>query len=247
MPHRYVFQSPLEAGIIKQRPNRFVMMVESKGKMLRCRCPVPTKIGNIKFEHVPCLLSKTISSQKTSHTVEAIYIHDSNKKGFWVGINQTKINAVCEHFFISGLFSRLVKKCKFARDAKYGNSRIDFVLPNMLLEIKTPLTVLPTKNPTAGYSNYTHDGDYARTIKHCSTLTRFAHSGRAIVLLAYLYSAPLFDPIKQNGNNKRLLNAFRLAQKSGVEFWQANFGIDRKGIRLIKYCRLCDKDWFSAR
>lgn len=209
---------------------------------MRCRCPSPTKIGNLDFKKNPCFLSENMGKCKTLYTVEAIHIFERGKKGFWLGINQTRINRICEYFIKQGAFAQLVKDIKFRRDGKYGTSRIDFVSKGTLLEIKTPLTVLPTQNPRAFFSNYTHHGDYERTIKHYSALTRFARTGkRAIVLLAYIYPAPLFDITKQNGNNKRLLKSFREAQESGVEFWQANFGINRYGIRLLKYRRLIFK------
>ena len=215
------------------------MFVEASGKLLRCRCPAPTKIGNLNFQQIPCLLSKNTDEHKTSHTVEAIYIAEHDKTGFWVGINQTRINAVCEYFINQDAFSRLVKDIEFRRDVKYGDSRLDFASEDVLLEVKTPLTVLPTKNRDAFFSNYAHSGDYERTIKHYKTLARFARTGkRAIVLLAYMYPAPPFDPIKQNGNNGCLLKAFYLAQKSGVEFWQANFTIDKHGMELTRYFKL---------
>lgn len=223
------------------------MSVRYGGKILRCRCPSPTKIGHLSFTSLPCLILRNDTHAKTSHTVEAIRIK-GGRGDCWLGINQTRINAICEYFIDRGAFSRMVKNLEFRREGKCGDSKIDFVSADTLLEIKAPLTVLPTKNSKASFSNYEHIGDYARTIKHCKALARFARTGkRAIILLAYMYPAPRFNPIKQNGNNKQILRAFRLARESGVEFWQANFGIDRKGIRLIKYCRLCDKNWFPER
>ncbi|MDO8805524.1 MAG: DNA/RNA nuclease SfsA [Elusimicrobiota bacterium] len=234
---KYLFTRPLQKGLITSRPNRFVMFVKSQGKALRCRCPAPTKIGNSNFKAVPCLLSHHKEKGKTSHTVEAISLKNTFGKHWWVGINQTKVNAVCEYFLNSGGLSRLIKKPEFRRDGKIGNSRIDFVSKNILLEVKTPLTVLP--NLSSELTNYKHAGKYERTIRHYSVLSKYAKSGkRAIVLLAYLYPAPAFNPFKQNTGNLKFINAMQKAYKNGVEFWQVNMAIDKSGIVLLRYFKL---------
>ena len=237
MAVKYLFAKTLQKGIIKNRPNRFVMSVESRGKLWRCRCPSPTKIGNLNFKAIPCLLSLNESGGKTSHTVEAIALKNALGKCCWVGINQTKVNSICKYFIDKGELPRLLKGAKLERGGKIRDSMIDFVSKDVLLEIKTPLTVLPDLSSTV--TNYDHAGEYERTIRHCRVLTKHAESGkRAILLLAYLYPAQLFNPFEQNATNNEFIKTVQRAFKKGVEFWQANFSFNSTGVTLLKYSKL---------
>ncbi|MEI6850117.1 MAG: DNA/RNA nuclease SfsA, partial [archaeon] len=47
---KYLFKEPLKEGVIKSRPNRFIMLVLIDGKLEKCHCPSTGRIGNIKFE-----------------------------------------------------------------------------------------------------------------------------------------------------------------------------------------------------
>jgi len=234
---KYTFTKPLKRGVIQSRPNRFVMFVEANRETWRCRCPSPTKIGNLAFKSIPCLLSANTDKRKTAYTVEAIAVKNIFGKRCWVGINQTKINAICKYFIDQGQLPRLIKDVKLERGGRVGNSIIDFVAEDLLLEIKTPLTVLP--NLKTELVNYAHTGEYERTIRHCQVLTKHAEAGkRAILLLAYLYPTPLFNPYKQNPTNKKFLKTVQQAARKGVEFWQVNFTINSTGITLLKYAKL---------
>jgi len=70
---KYLFKKPLIEGLIKSRPNRFIMMVEINGKVEKCHCPSTGRIGDIIFKDIPCLVSKaeSESKRKTKFTVEA--------------------------------------------------------------------------------------------------------------------------------------------------------------------------------
>ena len=68
----YLFKEPLIEGTIKSRPNRFIMNVLVDGKVEKSHCPSTGRIGNLKFEEIPCLLSRSHSpDRKTKYTVEA--------------------------------------------------------------------------------------------------------------------------------------------------------------------------------
>ena len=77
---KYLFKEPLIGGLIKSRPNIFIMFVEINGKLEKCHCPSTGRIGSIKFENIPCLLSRAEknSERKTKYTVEAFSLDDLN-------------------------------------------------------------------------------------------------------------------------------------------------------------------------
>ena len=71
----------LVEGLIKARPNRFIMHVQLGKKLLKCHCPVTGKIGNLQFSNISCLLSMSKNPErKTPCTVEAISLDPAAAK-----------------------------------------------------------------------------------------------------------------------------------------------------------------------
>jgi sugar fermentation stimulation protein A len=231
----YRFPRPLSVGRIVSRPNRFIMVVESGGKRHRCHCPTTGRLGDLKVAGLPCLLSASSSkSRKTSHTVEAI--SPSKESGHWIGINQNAANRYFEFFLRNGSLTKLARG-EVRREVKLGRSRIDFLVGNAYVEVKTPLIVLPAPEGTARVKQSRFDS-FDRLIRHMGELKDSLASGkRAKIVLCYLYDAQPFKPPRPDGTNNRILAAAMAAEEAGVERWQANFRIDRYGVSLIRYFR----------
>jgi sugar fermentation stimulation protein A len=141
----FVFEIPLTEGLIRKRRNRFIMEVDIDGTIYDCHCPTTGRIGNIVFRDIPCLLSESNDTKrKTRHTVEAISLDlpsEANKS--WIGINQNAANRYVEHFLRTGQFSAMVGESKIVkREQKLGISKLDFLVDNTYLEVKTPLSKL---------------------------------------------------------------------------------------------------------
>jgi sugar fermentation stimulation protein A len=101
----YKLDQYLERETIISRSNRFLMRVEKDGDIFVCHCPSTGKVGNIIFDSVPCLLSKSSDEKrKTPYTVEVISI-DGTKT--WVGINQNAANRYVEYFFRIGALDEI--------------------------------------------------------------------------------------------------------------------------------------------
>ncbi len=146
---KYLFEEPLIEGLIKSRPNRFIMYVMVNGKLEKCHCPSTGRIGSIKFEDIPCLLSRSKNPERTTkYTVEAFSLDEPGKKGkSWIGINQTKANEYVEFFIKAGLVKNMLGKVsEVKREVRLGRSRIDFLINGRdYLEVKTPLMIIPTE------------------------------------------------------------------------------------------------------
>jgi sugar fermentation stimulation protein A len=227
---KYIFDEPLIQGLIKSRPNRFIMLVEINGTVEKCHCPSTGRIGNIEFKDVPCLISKSKTIRKTNFTVEAI----SPRRGLWIGINQTKSNSYIEFFLRNNLLRKMVKAKEIKREVKLKNSRIDFLINNhCFLEVKTPLTMLPFGN----LKNNTKFDSFERLARHFTDMSKQIKKGqRAIVLLCYMYNAPPFEtPDKPN---LEIVKTVREASARGLEQWQINLKIDNNGVSLIDYFKL---------
>ena len=236
------FARRLEEGLIKSRPNRFIMEVQLNGARYRCHCPSTGRIGCIRFEDIPCLLSAAPEGRKTPFTVEAISLDPpgARKKG-WIGINQTKMNDYVAFFLrrraMDGMFPRAET---VAREVKLGGSRIDFLINGRdYLEVKMPLKDLPCE----GHPMYTGPNDapvdFERMVRHFADVGSAIGGGsRAVFLLCYLYDAPPFAVPPPDVRAARIVNAAREASSRGVEHWQANFAIDPAGVSLIRYFKL---------
>jgi sugar fermentation stimulation protein A len=239
---KYKFDAPLFRGVIRDRPNRFVMKVDVNGRITRCFCPCPTRIGSLSFKNIACLLSKN-NGNNTEYTVEAISLSvPGNKKQNWIGINQTKINSYIEHFFRTGQLKKIVKNIEtIQREYRLKRTRIDFLVNSALVEVKTPLTNLPYKSHLQ-YKEYKRFISYQRTVRHYKVLSDgLKRYDRAIMIHCFMYRAKTYQDIFNNINeiNKRkiVLNA----TDKGVENWQLNMRIDEKGVSLLNYFKLNKK------
>ena len=229
------FPEPLRQGRVISRPNRFIMLIRAGDRTLRCHCPTTGRLGDLKLAGLPCLYSTSHSkSRKTDHTVEAI--STSMTGGQWVGINQTAVNRYFEFFLRQGALARLARG-PVRREVRVGKSRIDFLVGNAYVEVKTPLITLPASEAVVRVRRSRFDS-FDRLIKHMGELKDSLATGKkAKIVLCYLYDAKPFTPPPPNGTNYRILSASRSAEQAGVERWQVNLRITKVGVSLIRYFR----------
>jgi sugar fermentation stimulation protein A len=239
--NKITFSEPLTEGMIKSRPNRFIMIVEVAGQTYKCHCPSTGRIGDVVFSDISCLVSKAKDSErKTPYTVEAISLDSKEKKKkSWIGINQNKSNNYVEYFLKKEMLTKMISNGKnVVRERQLGKSRIDFQIGNDFVEVKTPLITLPGQN-TAEKMTHSKFNSFDRLIKHFKDLGKNLKPGsRAIILMCYMYDAAPFVRPAQDKDNKKIIRAAQKANKSGVENWQINMKIDETGVELLKYFRL---------
>ena len=211
------------------------MIVRAGGRTLRCHCPTTGRLGDLSLPGLPCLYSTSHSrSRKTRHTVEAISTTPGG--GGWVGINQTAANRYFEFFVRSGALGRLARG-EVRREVRLGKSRIDFLVGETYVEVKTPLIMLPAGAGVPRVRRSRFDS-FERLIRHMGELRGSLEKGmRAKIVLCFLYDAEPFRPPPPDGSNSEILAAARAAEEAGVERWQVNLKIDRGGVRLIRYFR----------
>jgi sugar fermentation stimulation protein A len=210
------------------------MLVRAEGRTLRCHCPTTGRLGDLKLSGVPCLYSSSESeSRKTHHTVEAI---STSAGSNWIGINQTAANRYFEFFLRQGALRRLATG-EVRREVKLGRSRIDFLVGDTYIEVKTPLIMLPAGDdmPREKHSRF---DSFERLIRHMGELSGSLSRGMsAKIVLCFLYDAAPFRPPPPDGSNSKILTAARAAEDAGVERWQVNLRVDPTGVSLIKYFR----------
>jgi sugar fermentation stimulation protein A len=233
------FRQPLKEGILVSRPNRFVMIVRTKNQTIRCHCPTTGRLGDAKLRGLPCLYSIAQGrKRKTGYTVEAISFDDERKKNkSWIGINQTASNRYIEYFLTNGQLSRMASG-GVRREVRLGGSRIDFLVGNTYVEVKTPLINLPTAETIEKIKHGRFDS-FDRLIKHMMELKKLLRDeeSRAVIAMCYLYDAESFKVPAEDRFNSSILRAARWAEESGVENWQVNLKINKIGVDIIRYFR----------
>ena len=195
----YKFDKSLTEGVIKYRKGQFVLFCDIESQEQRCHCPCTGRIGNIDISQRPCLLSKSIDNKrKTPYTVEAISLNkitDKNKS--WIGINQTASNRYIEYFLKQNVLKEMIdcKGKEILREQVLGDSKLDFLVDNTYLEIKTPMHYLDLEIPD--YIKLVKHSDFSSTdrmMKHVKQLQKsLKNHQRAILLTVFTYDAPFLN------------------------------------------------------
>ena len=241
------FDEELTEGIIKERKGQFILFVKVKDKEYRCHCPTTGGIGGIILKNIPCLMSKSNNPKRTTdYTVEAISLdrpNKKNKKG--IGINQVKANTYIDYFLKEGKFNKMISKVtEVKREQMLGESKLDFLINNnCYMEVKSPLHYLNTNIPSyiqTRKKNVLYAGN--RLIKHMSELGKsLKKSQRAIMLIAFQYNSDKFRPKEKNESIKdikKIQNTVDEINKLGVESWQVNLSIDKKGVSFLDHFKI---------
>lgn len=236
----FKFEEPLIEGIIVKRKSQFTMICEIDGETHTCHCPTTSRIGNIELASRPCLLSKsTDPKRKTPYTVEAISLNlpeDNNKS--WIGINQNAVNRYVEYFLVNDGFKDMISsENKVLREQTLGISKLDFLVGDTYIEVKTPLQNLQIDYPDyIKTKKVTPFSSTDRFVKHITELgNSIKNNQRAILLNCFIYDNPGFIVRQKSTNYEEVKSAFDRSIALGVEIWQANFKIEPDGVRLIKY------------
>lgn len=237
-----IFPQPLREGRLINRKNRFIMNVELDGQPLEAHCASTGRIGNLVLENMPCLLSASDNpKRKTAYTVEALSLDPLRKKRKrWFGINQNAANHYVGHFLTTNGFSKMLPAGTVRREVKLGDSRLDFLVDDTFLEVKMPLQKLNMAIPP-------HIKMYPeqpvsvtdRLTKHMDSLGQsLQEHQRAIMLICFVYDAPVFQPRPLPHLPEGGARVFEVAARNrslGLEFWQVNFAIDPLGVSLLDY------------
>ncbi|MFK4300966.1 sugar fermentation stimulation protein A [Paenibacillus sp. RC254] len=241
----FIFEPPLQEGIIRKRRNRFIMEVEINGIIYDCHCPTTGRIGNIVIRDIACLLShSTDLKRKTPYTVEAISLdHLNSEQKNWIGINQNAANRYVEHYIVTDQLSDMVKNgTTLKREQKLGNSKLDFLVNNTYIEVKTPLQQLQIEIPAHITEQKGSDfNSHERFIKHISELAGSLEANeRAILLTCLVYNNQGFRPAMKNKNSHYIKESIYASIQQGIEIWQINFKITSTGVDLVNYYEMTE-------
>ena len=161
---------------------------------------------------------------------------DSDKR--WIGINQNAANRYVEHYLRNGGFAEMVGTRNDVQREKFlGESKLDFLVGNTYLEVKTPLQHLQIDIPawvkTKKVTPFSSTGRMQRHVGELAASLR--EHERAILLVCFIYDNPGFEIIERSTNYDEVKATVDASVSRGVETWQANFEITPDGVKLEKY------------
>ncbi|MEI6101196.1 MAG: DNA/RNA nuclease SfsA [Eubacteriales bacterium] len=246
----FVFETPLTEGIIRKRKSQFTMEVEVEGAVQNCHCPTTGRIGDIVLIDIPCLLSKSSDeARKTPYTVEAISLDkpdEPNKS--WIGINQNAANRYVEHYLRTGQLSEIAEHGETVRrEQKLGSSKLDFLVGNTYIEVKTPLTHLQVeikdhiKTKPSGEFN-----SFERFVRHINELAEsLKQNERAVLLNCFIYNNPRFKPPGDGKHSGYIKEQVQTSVQKGIEIWQVNLMITPTEVSLLA-CFETTKDFLNS-
>jgi len=216
------------------------MNVEIDDIEYNCHCPTTGRIGNIVLTDIPCLLSKSKDkTRKTSYTVEAISLDLINRKNkSWIGINQNAANRYVEHFLRTGQLCNMVSHGKTVkREQTLGISKLDFLVEETFIEVKTPLISLQVEiKEHIKTKKVSEFNSFDRFVKHINELSgSLKQNERAILLNCFIYNNPRFKISENNKHSDYIIKQVQACIKKGVEIWQVNFKIMPTGVDLTNY------------
>lgn len=238
------FDSPLLRGVIRERPNRFIMWVElDDGSTVKAHCPVTGIIGGLKLSGLPCLLSEAAASVKrsTTHTVEAIAVQPYTSPDFqWIGINQNMVNRYVETFIREGQLKKIpqfreIQSIK--REPKLGSSRLDFLInDHIYVEVKTPIKNLQIVIPSTVERVEPAATGTERMLRQVGDIVTAMKAGdKGLLLTVFMYDNPGFKiPKAHNSIYSETVKAMTAAKAAGLDQRQINLAIDERGVYLRK-------------
>jgi sugar fermentation stimulation protein A len=236
----FKYETPLLEGIIERRKSQFTIDVIINNEVVRCHCPTTGRIGDIDLSGIPCLLSKSSDpKRKTPYTVEAVSLDlPQSKEKSWIGINQNAANRYVENALVEGLFSDMVGGYdSVLREQALGVSKLDFLVGNTYIEVKTPLLSIQLPYPKHVKTKKT--GKFSSTerfVKHINELAgSLANHERAILLACFIYDNPGFKVEVRSTNSDFVEHEVQKCISKGIEIWHVNFSISKEGVRLLKY------------
>ncbi len=232
---KYMFEQPLQEAVLLKRNSQFTMDISINGKVVKAHSPTTNRIGDIDLKNIACLVSyHDDPKRKLKYTVEAISLDKSNTN--WVGINQILSNRLVEFFLETHQLDEMLSHYDtIQREVTLGESKLDFLVGNTYLEVKTPLTTL---NVTYGSHIQTKKvapfSSTDRMVRHIKELTRSLQKNeRAILLTVHQYEVTLRKEHVRSTNYEEVKSTFEEAIQKGLETWMVDMKFEPDGVSLI--------------
>lgn len=235
---KYKFDKELKEAILLKRNSQFTMDIMIDGKIQKAHCPTTNRIGDIETKNIACLVSVSDDpKRKLKYTVEAISCDElDNPNKNWIGINQILSNKLVEFFLKTHQLNNMVSNYDdIKREVNLGISKLDFLVGNTYLEVKTPLTTLNVKYGSNIKTKT--NAPFSSTDRFCKHINELANSldnhERAIMLTVHQYEITERKKHLKSTNYELVKKTLEDAMKKGLETWMLDMKFEKDGVSLI--------------
>ncbi|MHA1756990.1 MAG: DNA/RNA nuclease SfsA [Promethearchaeota archaeon] len=206
---KLIYEIPgLKKGFFLERRNRFVGLIKYKNKIEEAHIHDPGRLKELLLENAEILF--TNSKGKLKYYIKAVKANNE-----WVLIDSALHSKIAEKIF---RFIPLLSKFKeIKKEVKIGNSRIDFLLDGIPLEVKGCTLV---KDGLALFP----DAPTIRGARHVEEIIKY----KGIILFLVFRKARAFSPNWDTDPNfsKKLSEA----KHRGIPIYAAQMSFDGKSI-----------------
>lgn len=214
-----LFEIPdLMEGIFLSRPNRFIGEIRYKGKVETAHIHDPGRLKELLIEGVEVLF--THSRGKLKYYIKAVHADDE-----WVLIDTALHSKIAQKVF--ELLPEFSKVEEIRKEVKIGNSRIDFLLDDVLLEVKGVTLV---KDGNALFP----DAPTERGARHVKEICE--HNG--IIFFLIFRNSKIFTPnLEMDPKFSQYLSQ---ARKNGIKIIAVQISFDGKIVYFKNKIPLSD-------
>lgn len=212
-------KNPVE-GILIERPNRFVGMVEINGKIVKTFIPDPGRLEELVHPGAKVILEKRRDEGKTLYDCLLIETKSfPDEKFMWISIDSRLANKVFSWVLEKGIIDYFGKPSRIKREPSVEHGRLDFFIEDdkHYIEIKS-VNLLDSK----GVARFP-DAPTKRGSRHLETLINLKNQGYRTTLVFFVNRT---DPIAFSPFSERdpaFASTLSKARKAGVEILAFKF------------------------
>ena len=223
------FTSPLIEAVFKERPNRFLGIVDFEGTRTQCFIPNPGRMKELLISGTKVYIQrKEGKNRKTKYDIVLVDLH-----GTLVSVDSRIPNKLVGEAIDEGLILEFDGYRVAKSEHTVEDSRLDFLLEGeegkLFLEVKSCTLV-------KGNTAYFPDAPTKRGSRHLNTLSRCLEKGRAAAFVVIQRSdATFFRPYAEN--DPVFAETLKSVQELGVEVIVYNCKVSTQGIWIHRKVR----------
>jgi len=218
------YEGELIQAKFKERPNRFLGVVELNGKVTPCFIPNPGRMKELMIQGIKVyLVEKKGLHRKTDYDMKLV-----EKDGNLISVDSRLPNKIFAEAIMQNRLEPFKKYSVTRTEPIFMDSRLDFLLEKQdiqaLIECKSCNLV---EDGTALFP----DAPTKRGTRHMNTLVMALAQGRAcVVFIVQRDDAELFRLFEER--DPGFAGAIEKAVEEGVEIYAYTCNVDLQGIRI---------------
>ena len=218
------YEGELIQAKFKERPNRFLGIVELNGKVTQCFIPNPGRMKELMIQGIKVyLVEKKGLHRKTDYDMKLV-----EKDGNLISVDSRLPNKIFAEAIMRNRLEPFKKYSVTRTEPIFMDSRLDFLLEKQdiqaLIECKSCNLV---EDGTALFP----DAPTKRGTRHMNTLVTALAQGRAcVVFIVQRDDAELFRPYEER--DPGFAGAIEKAVEEGVETYAYTCDVDLQEIRI---------------